>query len=325
MKAFSILLIIFFSFTGYTNGLYAQNNSIDEPESVRIDSLIISADSSIAVKKDTLNQGSDGTLRERMKGPELLDIISLPKILWSIIIIVIGYFAIRITTRAVLIVAEKYPNYRFTIKGAIPIIRIFGWIFIIYIVVAGIFRPPYSAVIAFSASIFVAIGFASQDILKNIFGGITILLDKPFNVGDKIEIGKYYGEVIEIGLRSTRIVTPDDSTVTVPNSEIMIQSLANSNTGESNCQVVSEIYLPISVNTAAVRALTMEAVRVSKYVYLNKPIVVLFSHEVRERKTYLKMKIKAYVFDLRDEFKFKSDMTELVIKELLAKGIISDQ
>ena len=38
----------------------------------------------------------------------------------------------------------------------------------------------------------------------------------------------------------------------------------------------------------------------------------------------MKMKVKAYVFDIRDEFKFKSDMTEIIMKELLSKGIIRD-
>jgi small-conductance mechanosensitive channel len=324
MKAYLILVIIFFLNLNFTGIMGAQNISSDRQDLLGVDSVLHAMDSAARIQKDTLNQTAGNRL-ERLKPPELMDIISWPKILWSIILIVIGYFAIQITTRVVEIIAKRYPKHRFTVKSAIPIIRIFGWIFIVFIVTAGVFRPPYATIIAFSASVFVAIGFASQDILKNIFGGITILLDKPFNVGDKIEIGKYYGEVVEIGLRSTRIVTPDDSLVTVPNSEIMNQSLANANTGASNCQVVTEIYLPISVDTAAIRALATEVVRVSKYVYLKKPIVVLFSHEVKERKTYLKMKMKAYVFDIRDEFKFKSDMTELVIKELVAKGIINER
>jgi len=69
--------------------------------------------------------------------------------------------------------------------------------------------------------------------------------DRPFHVGDKIEVGKYYGEVIEIGLRSTRIVTGDDSVVAVPNGEMMNHSISNSNSGESNCQVVAEFFFAI--------------------------------------------------------------------------------
>ncbi len=276
-------------------------------------------------KTDSASVSDRSSFRERLGGPpNITEIISIPKIIWSIVLIIIGYLGIRITSRAVEIFAEKNPRYRFTIKGVVPIIKIFGWMLIIIMIIAGIFKPPAATVLAFAASIGVAIGFASQDILKNIFGGITILFDRPFNVGDKIEIGKYYGEVMEIGLRSTRLVTPDDSMVTVPNSELMNQSLANSNSGESNCQVVTEIYLPISIDTAEIRELVQEAVSVSKYVYLNKPIVILFSHEIKEKRSYMKMKVKAYVFDIRDEFKFKSDMTEIIMRELVKKGILKE-
>lgn len=103
-----------------------------------------------------------------------------------------------------------------------------------------------------------------------------IIFDRPFQVGDKIEIEDYYGEVIKIGLRSTRIVTPDDSMVTIPNGDLMSKPVSNSNSGEPNCQVVAELYLPINIDTEKVRQIALEAAQVSRYVYLNKPIVILF-------------------------------------------------
>jgi small-conductance mechanosensitive channel len=194
---------------------------------------------------------------------------------------------------------------------------------VIYIIIAGIFQPPAATLLAVIASLGIAVGFAAQDIFKNIFGGIMILFDRPFQVGDKIEAGNYYGEVVKIGLRSTRIVTPDDSLVSIPNGDIMTQSVSNSNAGEPNCQVVAEIFLPITVDTEKVRQIATEAAQVSKYIYLNKPISVLFFNEVKERRSYYKMRLKAYVMDIRYEFNFKSDMTELVMKELLQQKIIS--
>jgi small-conductance mechanosensitive channel len=152
-----------------------------------------------------------------------------------------------------------------------------------------------------------------------------IIFDRPFQVGDKIEIEDYYGEVIKIGLRSTRIVTPDDSMVTIPNGDLMSKPVSNSNSGEPNCQVVAELYLPIEIDTEKVRQIALEAAQVSRYVYLNKPIVVLFLNEVREDRSYLKMRLKAYVMDIRSEFAFKSDMTEIVMRELIKKKIIDPE
>ncbi|MCW8824059.1 MAG: mechanosensitive ion channel family protein, partial [Ignavibacteriaceae bacterium] len=171
----------------------------------------------------------------------------------------------------------------------------------------------------------IAIGLAAQDLVKNVIGGIMILFDRPFQVGDKIQVGDNYGEVLTIGLRSTRIVTGDDSVVSIPNSDIMTQSVSNSNSGEPNCQVVAEVYLPIDIDTVAVRDIALEVARVSKYVYLDKQMSVLFFNEVKEKRSFLKMRLKAYVMDIRYEFAFKSEMTELIIRELLNAGVLKKE
>jgi small-conductance mechanosensitive channel len=253
------------------------------------------------------------------------EIISLGKILWSIIIILIGYFIINLLIKIADSLAERKAKYRFTFKSLIPIIKIIGWALVTTAVIAGVFQPPFETVIAVTASVGIAVGFAAQDILKNIFGGIMIVFDRPFQVGDKIEIGEYYGEVVEIGLRSTRIVTKDDSLVSVPNSEAVNNAVSNSNSGESNCQVVAEIWLPIDLDTSKARAIALESAQVSPYVYLNKPITILFINEVKEQRSYLKMRVKAYVSDTRNEFIFMSDVTERVIKELLRQGIVKKE
>lgn len=298
-----------------------------------VDSIVMHVDSVVAISSseiDSANTKIDSSgskniineVKDNLQPPSVTDLISFGNIFWSIVFLVIGYFTIRFLSAVLESFAERSTNYRITIKGLIPIVKISGWAFTLFIIIAGIFQPPIATVLTVTASVGIAIGFAAQDIIKNIFGGIMILFDRPFQVGDKIEIGKYYGEVVEIGLRSTRVVTPDDSLVSVPNAEVMNTSVSNSNTGEPNCQVVAEIYLPIIVDTAKARQIAIEAAQVSRFIYLNKPIVVLFFNEVKERRSYLKMRLKAYVSDIRNEFAFKSDMTEIVMRELIENGVV---
>jgi len=256
------------------------------------------------------------------KIPSLNDVINFGNIFWSLVILVLAYFFIKFLVVIVERFAEKSTTYRIGLRGLTPFIRIIGWIVALIWVVEGIFKPPHAAILTFLASAGIAIGFAAQDILKNIFGGIMILFDRPFQVGDKIEVGNYYGEVKEIGLRSTRVVTKDDSLVSVPNAEVVNSAVSNSNAGEANCQVVAEIYLPIDADTNLARVIATEAAQVSRYIYLNKPIVVLFFNDVKERRSYIKMRLKAYVSDIRNEFAFQSDMTEIVIKEFIKQGVI---
>jgi len=253
------------------------------------------------------------------------DLFKFEKIIASLIVLLVGFYLLKIITKILQYFAERRASNRISYKGIIPIVRLVGWSFILYIIIVIIIQPPFGTLIAVSASLGIAVGLAAQDLIKNIFGGIMILFDRPFQVGDKIQVGNYYGEVLIIGLRSTKIVTGDDSVVSIPNSDIMTQAVSNSNSGEPNCQVVAEIFLPIDIDTVAVRDIALEAARVSKYVYLNKPISVLFFNEVKEKRSYLKMRLKAYVMDIRFEFAFKSEMTELIIRELLSEGVLKKE
>jgi MscS family membrane protein len=62
-----------------------------------------------------------------------------------------------------------------------------------------------------------AMAMAAKDFVANIFGGITVFLDKPFSVGDRIQIDSYDGFVKEIGIRTTRLQTLEGRVVIVPN------------------------------------------------------------------------------------------------------------
>ncbi|MGB4439808.1 MAG: mechanosensitive ion channel family protein [Sedimentibacter sp.] len=72
-----------------------------------------------------------------------------------------------------------------------------------------------------------ALALASQDLIKNFFGGFVILTDKSFSVGDWIRVDSFEGTVEELGLRSTKIRTIDKEIVTVPNSRFADRELIN--------------------------------------------------------------------------------------------------
>ena len=73
----------------------------------------------------------------------------------------------------------------------------------------------------------IAVAFAAQKTLENLFGGIMIASDQPIRVGDFCRAGEYSGVVENIGLRSTRIRTMDRTLVSVPNGQLSVMSLEN--------------------------------------------------------------------------------------------------
>jgi len=230
-------------------------------------------------------------------------------VIWSIIVIVLFNVAIHALVWVLDALAERNASRRLFYKRVVPIVRIVLWVFAAYLIVSVIFEVDAQGLLAAAAAIGVAVGFAAQDLLKNLFGGLILVFDQPFQVGDKIRVGGTYGEVKSIGLRSTRIVTGDDNLVSVPNAMVVDQQVANANAGELNCQVVTDLYLPGWPDESLIKRIAFDAAASSKFVYLNKPVVVLVADEFKER-FFTRVRVKAYVLDPRLEFLFMSDVTE---------------
>ncbi len=79
----------------------------------------------------------------------------------------------------------------------------------------------------------IAVGFAAKDTLSNLIAGVLLIIDRPFEIGDRIEIWtapkgtSSWGDVIDIGLRATRIKTTDNIVVVIPNNEVMKRDIVN--------------------------------------------------------------------------------------------------
>jgi small-conductance mechanosensitive channel len=79
----------------------------------------------------------------------------------------------------------------------------------------------------------IAIGFAAKDTLSNLIAGILLIIDRPFEIGDRIEVwsapagSATWGDVIDIGLRATKIKTTDNIVIIIPNNEIMMRDIVN--------------------------------------------------------------------------------------------------
>ncbi len=96
----------------------------------------------------------------------------------------------------------------------------------------------------------IAIGFAAKDTLSNLIAGVLLIIDRPFEIGDRIEVwtapadSSTWGDVIDIGLRATKIQTPDNIVIIIPNNEIMRRDIINYTT------ITKEIRVRIPVGIA---------------------------------------------------------------------------
>jgi small conductance mechanosensitive channel len=106
----------------------------------------------------------------------------------------------------------------------------------------------------------IAIGFAFRDIFENFLGGIILLLNEPFQVGDQIKINEYEGTVEEIETRSTSIRTYDNRRVVIPNAAILTNMLTV-NTAYTQRRVDYEFGIGYGDDIERAKLLAIEAMR----------------------------------------------------------------
>ncbi len=244
-------------------------------------------------------------------------LFDLQVILESLAIVIAAWLLLGGMRRLSNFLADRFPRRRVLITNVFPLFRLIAWIGVIGFVLSVVIQPELKTLVAISATAGVALGLGAQEVVKNILAGVLILMDRPFRVGDMIKVDTYYGEVVQIGLRTSRIQTFDDSIVTIPNGIFLSKTVTNSNSGELTEQVVVEFCLPGHVNVNDMKNLMKEAALCSPYVCRKKPVNVLV--EDRYEYGFLTIfKVKAYVMDVRFERLMASDITERIKDEIAA-------
>ena len=92
--------------------------------------------------------------------------------------------------------------------------------FVVFLILLHTFEIDITALLAAAGIAGIAVALAAQDIIGNFFAGIVIATDKPFRLGDRVRIDTFFGDVVGLGARSTRLKTMDSQIVTIPNSKV---------------------------------------------------------------------------------------------------------
>lgn len=98
---------------------------------------------------------------------------------------------------------------------------------ILFLVISGVFKLDLTTILVSSAVFSAVIGLALQDILGNVISGVALHVERPFRVGDWVEVADQTGEVVEMSWRATRIRTMENNYVVIPNSNIAKERIIN--------------------------------------------------------------------------------------------------
>ena len=181
-------------------------------------------------------------------GPEVIGRIGIAPLSgqWQNMLWIAGYMGIAwlFSRVADLVLSRMRPRNR-------PVPRLLrdlvsGLLFLIAIVSGGILMMGHSAgsALAGSGVLLALLGFAIRNVVADTLSGVAIGLEAPFRIGDWVDIeGLARGRVLEIGWRTTRLLTRDSTYVILPNSQISRQRIVNYSAPRSEFRVQMEIVL----------------------------------------------------------------------------------
>jgi potassium efflux system protein len=160
--------------------------------------------------------------------------VTLGKLLRLIGILTIGWFALRLISRWVHAFVARRPN---VVPGTAETAR--GWTFGLGLTLLILFalnrvNIPFTAFAFLGGTLAIGIGFGAQTLLKNFISGIILSLERPFRVGDLVEVDTIMGYIQRIGMRASVIRHFDGTDTLVPNSTLLENRVSNWTFGDTS-------------------------------------------------------------------------------------------
>ncbi|MDY0267202.1 MAG: mechanosensitive ion channel family protein [Methanimicrococcus sp.] len=182
---------------------------------------------------------------------------------------------------------------------AVYIIWLFAFLAILYI-----YQIDLTPVIAGLGIAGIAVALAAQDMLGNLFGSAMIYADRPFKVGDRIKIDQYVGDILDIGLRSTKIKTLDNELMAIPNSIVSKSVITNYALPDIKIKVRLPFYVSPNSDIVKVKKILFEVGTQAANNFdfiLNEPVPEVFLLEIEEYRLKLMVTFWSNRFDRKWE------------------------
>ncbi len=240
----------------------------------------------------------------------------------SLFVILGAWIVLRVMNDFVERISQQFATRRLLLQKLATITQ-----FVIYVgtgltVIMLSFRIDERVLAVIGGTIAVSVGFAIKDLVASFIAGIMIMLDRPFQVGDRVSFGGEYGDITSIGLRSVRMQTLDDNTVTIPNNKFLSEITSNGNYGALDMQVAMTFDIGVDQDVTQAREIVTEAAVSSRFVHLPKPVVVHVGQLIHQNHVAMRLTLKAYVLDTKHEKNFQTDVNLRVFEAFRSQGVL---
>lgn len=221
-------------------------------------------------------------------------------------VVALGLILILVSQKALSWIANRLRDRpRFLVFAAIPLTRLLILVATVTWIVPILIEPSLQNMVALLGAAGIAIGFALKDYVSSLIAGLVSAFELPYRPGDWIEVDGVYGEVRHVGTRTIELVTPDDTSVSIPHLKLWDHAIHNANNGGPSLQCVAHFYLQPDHDARAVWQTLNDVALTSPFLEIDKPILVI----AQERPFGTHYRVKAYPIDPRQQFRFISDLT----------------
>lgn len=246
----------------------------------------------------------------------------IPAVLIIIVTMIIGRFVARFFER----LGERFTTRRLLFKQ-LSVLSRFLLLFIAgYFCIDAVFDLNTESFSFIGGILLFGLSFSLKDLVASLMSGILLLFDKPFQVGDRISFQGSYGEVVEIGLRTVRIVDLNDNLISIPNNQFLSATVSSANAGNLDQMCVFEFYIGCGEDFVLAERLIREVLSASRFLFWPKPVKVLMAEIPLANgiaRFAIRLTAKAYVSDGRYEEEFLSDVHSRVKQAFRRNGIRS--
>ena len=242
-------------------------------------------------------------------------------VFFSILVIAATWLLIKFMNSMVESIGGQFVQYRMVLQKVQSFLQFFIYMTAGLVVFMMSFRINDHILALIGGTLAVSVGFALKDLAASFIAGLTVMIDRPFQVGDRVTFEGNYGDIITIGLRSVRMRTLNDDIITIPNNKFLNEVTTSGNYGALDMQVVIPFYVGMDEDITLARDLIQEAASSSRYIHLPKPVTVLVKQTITDNYLAIQLTCKAYVVDTAYEKLFETDITLRVMKEFKKHGI----
>ncbi|UTT84799.1 mechanosensitive ion channel family protein [Vibrio pelagius] len=242
-------------------------------------------------------------------------------VFFSILVIAATWLLIKFMNSMVESIGSQFVQYRMVLQKVQSFLQFFIYMTAGLVVFMMSFRINDHILALIGGTLAVSVGFALKDLAASFIAGLTVMIDRPFQVGDRVTFEGNYGDIITIGLRSVRMRTLNDDIITIPNNKFLNEVTTSGNYGALDMQVVIPFYVGMNEDITLARDLIQEAASSSRYIHLPKPVTVLVKQTITDNYLAIQLTCKAYVVDTAYEKLFETDITLRVMKEFKKHGI----